>query len=67
MRIMMVKTIVLSLVALASVVTAVEDNVMEFGRFHVLKEKIRSGWMQNKKTTRRDQPLLQTTKQSVDE
>jgi hypothetical protein len=65
--IMMVKTIVLSLVALASVVTAIEDNVMEFGRFRVLKETSRSGWMQNKKITRRDQAPLQTTKQSVDE
>jgi hypothetical protein len=67
MMIMMVKTIVLSLVVLASAVTAIEDNVMEFGRFRVLEQKSRSGWMQNKKITRRDQALLQTTKQSVNE
>jgi hypothetical protein len=64
----MVKTIVLSLVVLASAVTAIEDNVMKIRRFHVLKETSRrSGWMQNKKITRRDQAPLQTTKQRVDE
>ena len=67
MMTMMVKTIVLSLCVLASVVTAIEDNVMEFGRFRVLNQKSRSGWMQNKKFTRIDQALLQTTKQSVDQ
>lgn len=67
MMTMMMKTIVLSLSVLASVVVAIEDNVVEFGRFRVLKEKSWSGWMQNKKITRRDHVLLQTTKQSVDE
>jgi hypothetical protein len=52
----MVKTIVLLLSVMAAVVTAIEDNVMEFGRFRVLKQKSRSGWMQNK-FTRRDQAL----------
>jgi hypothetical protein len=67
MMTMMVKTIVLSLGVLASVrvVTAIEDNVMEFGRFRVMKQKSRSGWMHTKKFTRIDQALLQTTKQSV--
>jgi hypothetical protein len=67
MMTMMVKTIVLSLGLLASVVTAIEDTVMEFGRFRVLKQKSRSGWMHDKKFTHRDRALLQTTKQSVDQ
>jgi hypothetical protein len=67
MMTMMMKTIVLSLGVLASAVTAVEDNVMEFGRFHVLEERSRSGWMRNKMIIRRDEALLQKAKPSVDE
>jgi hypothetical protein len=67
MMTMMMKTIFLSLGVLVSAVTAIEDNVMEFGRFHVLEEKSRSGWMRNKMIIRKDEALLQTTKHSVDE
>jgi hypothetical protein len=67
MMTMMMKTIVLSLGVLASVVTAIEDNFIEFGRFHVIKQKSLHVTKQKARSGCQEQALLQTTKQSVDQ